>query len=93
MAEKAWYSVKSETPTRWKVTKVVEKDINKSTSYNVAQSGNELICTCFAGNKSTCRHREMVKLFQTNQAIDSGAMYQWDTKTWREATPEEEVGF
>ena len=92
MAEKAWYSVRSEGPTRWKVTKVFDSDPRGMKTYDVAESGNSLVCTCFAGHRNTCRHREMIGVFKVNHAIDTGAMYQFDTKTWREPISPDEGG-
>lgn len=84
MPEKAWYRINSETPQRWKVYKL-DDDYMTLKVYDVAQIGDtEMVCTCPAGNKSTCRHRKMIQIFKANAAIDTGAMYQHDTEAWRE---------
>jgi hypothetical protein len=58
-------------------------------TYLIAEDGAGLAaCTCPAANRHiTCKHLKMLPLFKKNQAIDSGAMLQYDTMTWREATP------
>jgi len=45
-------------------------------------SETAMVCTCFAGTKSICRHRTMVRLFQAEDRIGKGWMYQYDKKEW-----------
>lgn len=91
MAKKDWYQVKQETPSRWQVIKL-DEDLRQVTIYHVARigDGEEMVCTCFAGNKSTCRHRKMIPIFKANAAIGTNAMYQFDSDKWMEP-PEVDV--
>lgn len=83
MAEKAWYAISQESPTRWKVTKF-KADFTFDREYQVGESEGHLFCSCFAGNKETCRHRRMIPIFQQQAAIGTGWMYQFDTNQWME---------
>lgn len=51
---------------------------------------NSYICTCFAGMK-WCRHKKMFAKFKANQAIDSGAQYNYDKDIWKEPLTPEDV--
>lgn len=44
-----------------------------------------LTCSCFAGNKTTCRHRTMIGIFQLENAIDTGKAYDFDKSKWFDA--------
>lgn len=62
MARNELYSVR---PLRqgqdgWRVTKV-DRDFNVTGGYTVGPSTRT--CDCFAGNKETCRHRQMVEKY------------------------------
>lgn len=81
MVAKSWYSIKQVAEHRYKVTKLGD-DFASSQEYDVSESGSHLLCSCFAGSKLTCRHRKMIPIFQQQQAINSGWLYQYDTGTW-----------
>ena len=59
-----------------------DEDFNYEQTYNVVYSGNYMVCDCFAGIKSVCRHRTMIKIFSDKNAINTGEFYNFDTKTW-----------
>lgn len=44
-----------------------------------------LLCECFASNKATCRHRQMIQIFTGHNAIDSGKTFDFDKKLWFDA--------
>lgn len=82
MARKDWYTVKvRSTKDGYDVLKVNE-DFKHTGTYQV--DANIVACTCFAGNKSTCRHRDMVKMYATNQLLDSGRYYNFDKRVFYE---------
>lgn len=41
-----------------------------------------MTCTCFAATRSTCRHREMVLIFEDAKRLNTGALYNYDKKKW-----------
>jgi hypothetical protein len=49
-----------------------------------APNASILTCGCFAGNKETCRHRQMVEVFDVTHRIDSGWTFDFDKKRWYE---------
>ena len=50
--------------------------------YEMSEIGNNIFCNCFAGNKSTCRHREMLLKFSEKKAIDTGEFYDFEEDKW-----------
>jgi len=60
----------------------MEADFEPVETYEVSQSGGYLHCTCYAGNKPTCRHRAMVELYEKNNLVDSRRAYQFDKQRW-----------
>lgn len=88
--ENAWYKVEQVSENRWEVTKAVDGYPPVFQMYQVANTGRSLSCSCFAGRKPTCRHRQMIPIFQKNAAIGTGALYCFDTKQWREPVPPDE---
>lgn len=65
-------------PPRWKVLKFERGEY--ITTYDVGLAGDNLFCDCFAGNKPTCRHRQMIALFGIKP---SGWLYNFDLKEWQ----------
>jgi hypothetical protein len=52
-------------------------------AYNVITSTIGDRCDCPAGQKQTCRHREMVYIFKEQGELDSQtARYSYDTQAW-----------
>lgn len=97
MSYKHRYTVRSIKPPHnkdletWSVIKLTHDHEHEGT-YIVSKiysptspSGSLLLCDCFASNKETCRHRQMVKVFQDNNAIDSGKTFNFDKSLWFEA--------
>ena len=39
-------------------------------------------CTCPAGFRPSCRHREMLPTFLAAGHVDDGTFYNYDLKTW-----------
>lgn len=65
----------------WRVSKM-SADLDVLESYHISEVGHTLVCACPAGGRSTCRHREMLRLFQGLDRIGSGMFYQYDSKLW-----------
>lgn len=60
---------------------------------NFVNSGNtiEPICSCFAGGSyKPCRHKKMLKIFQTADKIGKPWLYDYDKGLWIDQTPIEE---
>ena len=65
----------------------------EESSYTVSRNAlaNYMFCDCFAGNKGTCRHREMVCIFEDAGEINTGRQYDYDKKKWYDAASKPEV--
>ena len=97
MSYKHRYTVRSIKPPHnqdletWSIIKF-DRDHDLEGTYIVskiyspsAPGGSILLCDCFASNKPTCRHREMIKIFLSDNAVDSGRTYDYDKKRWFDA--------
>lgn len=65
--------------------KKFDKDFNFLQQYFVTELGADsanMICTCPAGAKPTCRHRQMVRLFEAEGKLNTGEFYHFDKKKW-----------
>jgi hypothetical protein len=83
MSYKELYTLKpSETANGWVVYKVNKDDYEPTGQYNVSDINGRLECDCFASNKSTCRHRNMVRRYKEDpefrSKIDSKHMWSPD---------------
>lgn len=86
MSKKELYQVRSTNdPSQW-VVKKVDFDFNPSGEYHVSRvgAGHNLMCDCFAGTKSTCRHRTMLPIFEFENKIDTNQWYNFDKQSWVE---------
>jgi hypothetical protein len=84
MGRKNLYTVRGREKGLFEVIKF-DEDLNPEETYHISELdelGASVICTCFAGSKPTCRHRQMVRVFQAENRIDSGWMYNFDKKQW-----------
>lgn len=59
-----------------------DEDYNQEEQYFVSEVGNEMICTCFAGGRPTCRHRQMLRKFQAEERVGQRWYYQFDKQKW-----------
>jgi len=73
------YTVLSGTTENWTVTKM-DRDFEVEDTYYVSKHVS--VCSCFAGSKSTCRHRQLVDIFSAENKIDSREAYDFDKKRW-----------
>ena len=72
------YNCKSNSsPGTWFITKF-DLDLNVLASYHV--SHNE--CECPRGTRPTCRHRKMLRLFQSGGHVDDGWFLDYETRLW-----------
>lgn len=67
----------------------LDKDFEVTGQYvvtivNWGKPNQFMTCECFAGSKSTCRHRTMLTTFIEQDKIDSGALYEFDKDKWYE---------
>lgn len=85
MARNSWYTFRTtgaQSPNLFNVIKF-DKDQEYEETYQLAKEGNSFVCTCPAGHK-WCRHKQMFLIFQAEQRIDSGYLYNFDKKLWQE---------
>lgn len=73
------YTVLSGTNDNWNVVKM-DRDFTVEDTYFVNKRVS--VCSCFAGNKPTCRHRQLVIKFENAKAIDSRRAYDFDKDKW-----------
>jgi hypothetical protein len=69
----------------YRITKF-DSDFNVLSSYETNVHG----CQCPQGHKATCRHREMLVMFQSTGHVDDGWLLDWHTRLWWE--PSGDVG-
>ena len=50
--------------------------------YTVRVYGNTLNCDCPAGRRPSCKHRDMIKIFQDRDAINKMMFYTYETGEW-----------
>ncbi len=55
---------------------------NVEAVYYIRFSRGRFYCDCPASNKSTCKHRDMIPIFSTHRATDTGKFFCYDTGTW-----------
>lgn len=65
------------------VTPVTSYDLSYNTKHKRAE------CPCWAGNKSTCRHRKMLATFMQKKRVGAGWLYDFDNDRWLEPQEEE----
>lgn len=63
-----------------------DDDLNPQGSYNVGNDPNtgQLYCDCPAGQRHTCRHREMLPIFLDTNRVNTNWFYDYDAKGWRQ---------
>ncbi len=58
-------------------------DLEVESVYHLRRNRGRFSCECFAANRPSCRHREMIKVFIETSGIDTGRFYDWDHGKWR----------
>ncbi len=79
MGKQNIYTVLSGTPENWTCVKM-DRDFNEEDTYYISKHVS--VCSCYAGSKSTCRHRELVSIFQMENRVDSREAFDFDKKRW-----------
>lgn len=74
-------------PTGFRMVKW-DDDLNVEAIYDMKQTSRATHCSCFQSNKPSCRHREMLKVFQAKKAVNKGRFYDFDHKRWYPALKE-----
>lgn len=72
-------------PKSFRISKM-SMDLDALETYFISEVGNTMICACPAGGRATCRHREMLRLFQGLNKVGSGEFYQYDSELWYDNT-------
>jgi len=87
----SFYNCKStSTPFVYRVTKF-DLDLNPETSYLTSVSD----CSCPAGYRPTCRHRQMLPKFMIeHNRVDTGWFFEFETRRWHfmEELPDDKGG-
>ncbi len=60
-----------------------DEDVNVLAIYDLELTRSWMNCSCPASGKWTCRHREMIALFQSAGAVDRGQFLDYDSNRWR----------
>lgn len=63
-----------------------DDDLNVESSYEFRNAHGTYTCFCPAGQRPTCRHRQMFPMLQLR--VDSPWMLDFDTRTWVDPTGE-----
>lgn len=72
------YHLRSAPGASFRITKL-DADYRVEATYLVSSSE----CSCPAGSRPTCRHRQMLPFFLAKGHIDNGWMLDWHTRQWR----------
>lgn len=72
------YHLRSAPGASFRITKL-DADYRVEATYLVSSSE----CSCPAGSRPTCRHRQMLPFFLAKGHVDNGWMLDWHTRQWR----------
>jgi hypothetical protein len=79
-----FYNLKS-TPDGYRMVKFDEL-LWVEAVYHIQYKRGRFYCDCPQGQKaSTCRHRDMVRVFNEHRAVNSGKFYCYEYQTWHPA--------
>jgi hypothetical protein len=70
------YNMK-ENGSGYQITKF-DEDLNPEATY----STGDVSCNCKAGGRPTCRHRQMLPLFQVTARVNTGWFYDFEGENW-----------
>lgn len=79
MGKQNIYTVLTGTTENWTVVKM-DRDFEEEDTYYISKHVS--VCSCYAGSKATCRHRELLRIFQKEGAVDSRRAYDYDKNRW-----------
>lgn len=85
MGKNNLYTIKSTSDSTYSVAKFDSDLMLDGELYHVSEigpGGANMVCTCPAGGRPTCRHRQMLRLFQAENRVNSGWFYHFDKKQW-----------
>jgi hypothetical protein len=75
------YNLKS-TPDGYRMVKF-DQDINVEAVYEITYRRGRFYCDCPQGGKSpTCRHRDMIPVFTSHKAVNTGKFYDYENDKW-----------
>ena len=82
--EEALYNVVVRAPEEYTVLKYDGKTLDDVGYYIVNRGSGRFGCNCLQGKwgKPTCRHREMLLIFEEANAVGSSRLYNYDKKRW-----------
>jgi hypothetical protein len=64
---------------------------NVEAVYNIRFYRGRFYCDCPASNRPDCKHRQMIPIFSTHRATDTGRFFCYDTGEWISALTKGEV--
>ncbi len=76
-----------QSDTSFRITKL-DEDYSIEAAYVVSAAE----CSCPAGSRPSCRHRQMLPFFLAQGHIDNGWMLDWATRMWRKPLIEDGQG-
>jgi len=75
------YNLKS-TPDGYRMVKF-DQYLNVEKIYNILYRRGRFYCDCPQGVKGpACRHRDMVPVFTSHKAVNTGKFYCYETEEW-----------
>lgn len=84
MARHNIYTVLSGTSENWSCVKM-NRDWEVEDTYYISKHVS--VCSCFAGSRSTCRHRQILSIFLAEGKVDSREAYDFDKQKWVQRPP------
>lgn len=75
------YAMRSAGPSTLAIAKF-DDDFNVAETYTIEIHGSRMSCSCPAGVRPSCRHRNMVGTFTLANAINSDNFYCYETQLW-----------
>lgn len=70
-------------PKGYRIVKFDEwLEVQPESIYELTVRRGWVHCPCHQGNKETCRHREMLKLFIQMNRVDKGWFYEYSASKW-----------
>ena len=71
------YNLKSLDGTDYCITKF-DAELNVEGDYLMKVEGTVITCSCPAGPRPTCRHRDMLRQFKLTNRVNTEWFYEWE---------------
>lgn len=81
MAKNELYQIHKVTEHQFKCLKF-DMDFTPKGGYEISIVKKRMECSCYASNRPTCRHRQMLALSLKEKKINGGWYYDFDRGEW-----------